>query len=429
MSALKSFIPVAKESHFPIQNIPFGVFSTSQKTSPRVGVAIGDQILDLYEIASAGLLSSVQGLGDAKAVFGQSSLNTFMSLGRPVWRATRSALQSLLAENSTLEENQELRKHALVPQATAQLHLPATIGDYTDFYSSREHATNVGIMFRGKDNALQPNWLHLPVGYHGRSSSVVVSGTDIHRPSGQRLLSKDNPNPVYGASLKLDIELEVGWFVGTGNKPGSAIDIKDAKEHIFGMVIVNDWSARDIQAWEYVPLGPFLGKNFGTTISPWIVTLDALEEFVVQGPIQLPEPLDYLKESVPSAYNIDLRVDIKPAESTHFQTISKSNMKYMYWSITQQLAHHTVGGCNMRPGDMCATGTLSGPEKDSYGSLLELNWSGANKIMLAEGVERLFLQDGDQVNLVGYADSPSGYRIGFGDCIGKILPSSSSKHT
>ncbi|KAL0080596.1 fumarylacetoacetase [Phycomyces blakesleeanus] len=390
--------------------------------SPRVGVAIGDQILDLYEVSSAGLLDNVKGLKDPKAVFGQSTLNTFMSLGRPVWRSTRSAIQELLSEKNQLKDNSQLLGRVLVPQSKSRMHLPAKIGDYTDFYSSREHATNVGIMFRGKDNALQPNWLHLPVGYHGRSSSIVVSGTDIHRPAGQRLLSKDKPVPSFAPSTRLDIELEVGWFVGTGNEPGQRIDIKNAKEHIFGMVLVNDWSARDIQAWEYVPLGPFLGKNFGTTISPWIVTLDALEEFVVQGPTQSPEPLAYLKETVPSAYDVKLEVHIKPAESTKFQTVSESNMKYMYWSITQQLAHHTVGGCNMQPGDMCATGTLSGPEPGSYGSLLEITWSGANKIPFDNGVERLFLQDGDEVNLVGYCDSASGYRIGFGNCQGKILP-------
>ncbi|KAI9010357.1 fumarylacetoacetase-like protein [Phycomyces nitens] len=418
--SLKSFVSVPKDSHFPIQNIPFGVFSTPEK-SPRVGVAIGEQILDLYEVASAGLLDGVKGLKDPKSVFGQSTLNTFMSLGRPVWRATRSTIQDLLAETSPLKQSDKINT-LFVLQSKARMHLPAKIGDYTDFYSSREHATNVGIMFRGKDNALQPNWLHLPVGYHGRSSSIVVSGTDIHRPAGQRLLSKDKPVPSFSPSARLDIELEVGWFVGTGNKPGTRIDINNAKEHIFGMVLVNDWSARDIQAWEYVPLGPFLGKNFGTTISPWIVTLDALEEFVVQGPVQTPEPLAYLKETVPCAYDVKLEVHIKPAESAKYQTVSKSNMKYMYWSITQQLAHHTVGGCNMEPGDMCATGTLSGPEPGSYGSLLEITWSGANKIKFEDGVERLFLQDGDEVNLVGYCDSASGYRIGFGDCQGKILP-------
>ncbi|KAG0168659.1 hypothetical protein DFQ28_004569 [Apophysomyces sp. BC1034] len=421
MPALESFVPVAKDSHFPIQNIPFGVFSTGDKT-PRVGVAIGDQILDLFEISKAGLLT-VPGLDQPADVFGQSSLNKFMGFGRPVWRATRAAIQELLSKDQPkLRDNAEVRSVALVDRSSARMHLPAQIGDYTDFYCSREHATNVGIMFRGKDNALQPNWLHIPVGYHGRSSSIVVSGTDIIRPAGQRIVSKDKPSPIFAPSAKLDIELEVGWFVGTGNELGKRVDIADAQDHIFGMVMVNDWSARDIQAWEYVPLGPFLGKSFGTTISPWIVTLDALEEFLVDGPAQSPEPLPYLQQKKASAYNINLEVQIKPFESDKFQKVALSNMKYMYWSITQQLAHHTVNGCNLQTGDMCATGTLSGPDQTAYGSLLELTWNGANKITFEDGVERQFLLDGDQVNLVGYCDSVAGYRIGFGDCLGKIAP-------
>ncbi|KAF7732140.1 hypothetical protein EC973_006395 [Apophysomyces ossiformis] len=435
MALLESFIPVAKDSHFPIQNIPFGVFSTNEK-SPRVGVAIGDQILDLFEVSKAGLLV-VPGLDQPADVFGQSSLNDFMRFGRPVWRATRAAIQDLLSKDqSKLRDNTELRSVALVPQSSARMHVPAKIGDYTDFYCSREHATNVGIMFRGKDNALQPNWLHIPVGYHGRASSIVISGTDIIRPAGQRIVSKDKPSPIFAPSAKLDIELEVGWFVGTGNELGKRVDIADARDHIFGMVIVNDWSARDIQAWEYVPLGPFLGKSFGTTISPWIVTLDALEEFLVDGPTQSPEPLPYLQEKKPSAYDVKLDVLIKreseygtynvlarsAAESSKFQRVALSNLKYMYWSITQQLAHHTVNGCNLQTGDMCATGTLSGPDQSSMGSLLELTWNGVNKISFEDGVERYFLQDGDEVNLVGYCESAAGYRIGFGDCRGKIAP-------
>lgn len=334
-------------------------------------------------------------------------------------------------------------------------------------------------MFRGKDNALQPNWLHIPVGYHGRASSVVVSGTDIRRPAGQKLPSKDATAPIFGPSARLDIELEVGWFVGTGNALGERIDINDAQNHIFGLVLVNDWSgkylkrtfkiksltpiiARDIQAWEYVPLGPFLGKSFGTSISPWIVTLDALEPFLINGPSQSPDPLPYLQENKPAAYDIDLQVQIKrkfdimvfydsffnlyfilAAESSNFETVSVSNLKHMYWSVTQQLAHHTVNGCNMRPGDMGATGTISGPvsinitsfitfvhrlnmaqEKGSYGSLLEITWSGKEKITFQDGVERLFLQDGDEVKITGQAgkDKKLGYHIGFGDCHGKILP-------
>ncbi|KAI9485859.1 MAG: fumarylacetoacetase [Benjaminiella poitrasii] len=346
-----------------------------------------------------------------------------MALGRPVWRATRSAIQALLSkDDSQLRDNKQLLETALVPLDTVKMHLPAKIGDYTDFYCSREHATNVGIMFRGKDNALQPNWLHIPVGYHGRASSVVVSGTDIRRPAGQKLPSKDSKQPVFGPSTRLDIELEVGWFVGSGNKLGERIELKDAQDQIFGLVLVNDWSARDIQAWEYVPLGPFLGKSFGTTISPWIVTLDALEPFLVDGPDQSsPLPLPYLQESRPSAYDINLQVQIKPAEASHFETVTVSNLKYMYWSITQQLAHHTVNGCNLRPGDMGATGTISGPEKGSYGSLLEITWSGQEKIKFQDGVERVFLEDGDEVKITGFAMKDN-YRIGFGQCAGKVLP-------
>ncbi|RCI06480.1 hypothetical protein CU098_010075 [Rhizopus stolonifer] len=425
MSAVtESFVSVSKESDFPIQNIPFGVFSTAEKDKPRVGTAIGDHALDLSEIAHAGLLDHVQGLENASDIFSESSLNKFMSLGRPVWRATRSAIQEILSkDNSKLRDDAELRKKALIPLSHVQMHLPAQIGDYTDFYCSREHATNVGIMFRGKDNALQPNWLHIPVGYHGRASSVIVSGTDIRRPAGQRLPAKDAKAPIFGPSVRLDIELEVGWFVGKGNNLGEPIDINRAQDHIFGLVLVNDWSARDIQAWEYVPLGPFLGKNFGTTISPWIVTLDALEPFLTNGPDQKePEPLPYLQENKPSAYDIRLEVQIKPAESSKFETVTVSNLKHMYWSITQQLAHHTVNGCNMRPGDMGATGTISGPEKGSYGSLLEITWSGRDKITFENGVERLFLQDGDEVKITGQA-STGEYTIGFGECNGKILPS------
>ncbi|CAO3635808.1 unnamed protein product [Cunninghamella blakesleeana] len=422
--ALSSFINVEKDSHFPIQNIPFGIFSTQEKSQPRAGIAIGNQILDLSEIAKAGLFDSVNGLVDPVSVFSEPSLNKFMEFGRPVWRETRLQIQKLLdANESRLRDDQQLREKAFVLQSEAKLHLPAQIGDYTDFYCSKEHATNVGIMFRGKDNALQPNWLHIPVGYHGRASSVVVSGTDIVRPSGQRITPANKTQPIFASCGKLDIELEVGWFVGKGNKLGERIEIADAKDHIFGMVIMNDWSARDIQAWEYVPLGPFLGKNFGTTISPWIVTMDALEPFLVDGPSQAsPEPLPYLKESQPSAYDVKLEVQLKPNVSNKFQTVATSNLKYMYWSVTQQLAHHTVNGCNMRSGDMCGTGTLSGPAENEFGSFLELSWNGTKKLTLEDGVERTFLEDGDEINLTGYCDSTEGYRIGFGDCKGKILP-------
>ncbi|KAG2188254.1 hypothetical protein INT44_001007 [Umbelopsis vinacea] len=420
---MQSFIDVQKDSHFPIQNLPFGVFSTAGKDSARVGVAIGDYIVDLSVLQSAGLLSGVSGL--PAGVFDQPSLNAFMSLGKSVWTATRRSLQELLSKDeSRLRDDADLRQRGLIAQKEATMHLPITIGDYTDFYCSKEHATNVGIMFRGKDNALQPNCrgrLHIPVGYHGRASSVVPSGTPIRRPCGQRLAGRDQP-PVFSKCLKLDYELEMGWIVGTGNQLGTPMSTAEAKDNIFGMVMLNDWSARDIQAWEYVPLGPFLGKNFGTTISNWVVTLDALEPFLVDGPSQSPTPLEYLQESSKTAYDINLEVSIKASSSAEFETITKSNIKYMYWSITQQLTHHTINGCNMRTGDLGGTGTLSGPTKESFGSLLELSWNGTQDIVLKDGTKRQFLEDGDEVNMTGYCQSSEGWRIGFGECVGKITP-------
>ncbi|RUP47899.1 hypothetical protein BC936DRAFT_145192 [Jimgerdemannia flammicorona] len=466
-----SFIQVPKNSHFPIQNLPYGIFSTVQNVglepfysletfsqplltpsppllqpSPRVGVAIGDQILDLSVLAAYNFFQ--QGLPElphALHIFSKPTLNAYMSLGKSVWSATRKFLQHLLsADVATLRDNTDLRHRAFVPQATARMHLPADIGDYTDFYCSREHATNVGVMFRGKDNALQPNWLHLPVGYHGRASSVVVSGTDIRRPAGQRLVSKENPTPMFAPSARMDFELEMAWLVGPGNELGEPVTIDKAKDHIFGMVVMNDWSARDIQNWEYVPLGPFLGKNFGTTISPWVVTLEALEPFLVNGPAQDPKPLAYLQESGPTAYDVHLEVKIKPAEAQDFHTICRSNLKYMYWSITQQLAHHTINGCNLRTGDLGGTGTLSGPvcqfspflcgldsgTDDSYGSLLELSWSGSKEISIPRStstpddvIKRKFIEDGDSILMTGWCEAPDGsYRVGFGECVGKLLP-------
>ncbi|CAG8516149.1 12287_t:CDS:2 [Funneliformis caledonium] len=433
---MKSFIQIPFDSHFPIQNLPFGIFSTQQNPTPRVGVAIGDQILDLTAITTL-FEEHVPELKDPSNVFSQSSLNSFMSLGKPLWQATRRFLQNILSNgNPKLRDNDQLRQKAFVAQQAAKMHLPAQIGDYTDFYASKEHATNVGVMFRGKDNALMPNWLvfidsfyivryinlkkkrsrvHLPVGYHGRSSSIVVSGTDIVRPCGQRLPVKDQP-PIFGPSVKLDFELEMAFFVGSGNKPGERIPIDQASQHIFGLVLMNDWSA-----WEYVPLGPFLGKNFGTTISPWVVMLDALEPFLTNGPTQDPTPLSYLEHNFPSAYDIQLEVKMKPNESDSFKTLTRSNLKYMYWSLKQQLVHHTVNGCNMRPGDLCGTGTISGRTEDSRGSLLEITWNGQNEIEFENGIKRKFIEDGDEIILTGYCKG-EGYLIGFGECTGKILP-------
>ncbi|KAG0237433.1 hypothetical protein BGW42_001009 [Actinomortierella wolfii] len=414
-----SFIEVKPDSDFSIHNIPFGVISTTENPTPRVATRIGDYAVDLSVIAQAGLID-VPGL-DAKNVFAQPSLNLFMSLGKSVWTPARLAIQKLLSKDeAALRDNQDLVKRALIPIAQVQTHLPAVIGDYTDFYASKEHATNVGIMFRGKENALMPNWTHLPVGYHGRASSVVNSGTNLHRPKGQRVLVKGEA-PQYGPSIRMDCELEMAFLVGTGNELGSSIDVNKAKDHMFGVVLMNDWSARDIQAWEYVPLGPFLGKNFGTTISSWVVTMDALEPFLVQGPVQDPKPLPYLVESGPSAYDINLEIKLKPAEGSEYSVVSRSNLKYMYWSFAQQLAHHTVNGCNMRTGDLCGSGTISGPTEDSYGSLLELTWSGAKELELAGGIKRKFLQDNDEMILLGWCEK-DGVRVGFGECHGKILP-------
>ncbi|KAJ2548167.1 hypothetical protein EV175_004927, partial [Coemansia sp. RSA 1933] len=350
-----SFVKVAPESDFSVMNLPFGVFSVDGG-SPNVGVAIGDQVLDMSALAAAGLFSDIEALD--VAVFAQSYLNDYMALGRPVWQAVRRALQDFLAN-----EDNAVRKHiaddhnkqhsVLVPMSSVRMHLPARIGDYTDFYASREHATNVGMMFRGKDNALMPNWTHLPVGYHGRASSIVVSGTPLHRPNGQRRPDLTQP-PVFGPSMRLDYELEMGFFVGPGNGLGTPLSLQQAEDTIFGVVLLNDWSARDIQAWEYVPLGPFLGKNFGTTISPWVVTMDALEPFRVPQPTQDPQPLPYLcdNSTAGSGYDIQLEVHIQPGGKGEFYPLTKSNLKHMYWSLKQQLAHHTINGCNMQPGDL-----------------------------------------------------------------------------
>ena len=414
----RSFIDVTPDSHFPIQNLPYGVFSLTSGGNPRVGVAIGEYVLDLSIIEAQGLFTDAN-LPDN--TFNQATLNPFMALGRKSWQAVRKILQTILsADNPTLRDNEELRNNALMPMADVVLHMPVEIGDYTDFYSSREHATNVGTMFRGKENALMPNWLHLPVAYHGRASSVVVSGTDIHRPHGQTK-ADDASAPAFTPSRLMDFELEMGFFVGQGNDLSEPINVNNAIDHIFGMVLVNDWSARDIQKWEYQPLGPFLAKNLGTSISPWVVTMDALEPFRTASPDQDPTPLPYLQGESNRAYDIQLDVLLQTPQMDESTTIAQSNFKYMYWTITQQLAHHTITGCNMRTGDMLASGTISGSTPDSYGSLLELTWRGSNPIQLPNGEERKFLQDGDRLTIMGYCEA-DGYRVGFGEVTGKLLP-------
>lgn len=414
-----SFIDVAPESHFPIQNLPYGVFRPDSTAVPRVGTAIGDHVLDLSVLEDAGLFHDSR-IRSARP-FSRPSLNRFMSMGREVWSTARATLSSLLhADEPTLRDDSSLRDRAFYRRSDVQTLLPAEIGDYTDFYSSREHATNVGTMFRGKENALQPNWLHLPVGYHGRASSIVVSGTDVRRPCGQLKPNEEEP-PVFGASRLLDFELEMGFFIGPGSELGEPVPIERADEHIFGLVLVNDWSARDIQKWEYVPLGPFLGKSFGTTISPWVVTLDALEPFRREGPHQDPEPLPYLRSGRSIAYDIELEVALETADGGPLQRVCRSNFRNLYWSMSQQLAHHTVNGCNIRPGDLMASGTISGSSPGSYGSLLELSWKGTKPLELDGGLSRTFLEDGDRVVMTGWAQG-DGYRVGFGEASGRVLP-------
>jgi fumarylacetoacetase len=356
-----------------------------------------------------------------RRVFASGRLNDFFALGRAAWSEVRAAVSGLLAAGTpTLRDDADLLARTLVPAADVDLVLPADIGDYTDFYSSREHATNVGTMLRGADNALMPNWLYLPVAYHGRASSVVVSGTGVRRPRGQY---RPDPTaaPVFGPTRSLDFELEVGAFVGPGNALGSPIPAARAEEHLFGLVLVNDWSARDIQAWEYQPLGPFLAKNFATSISPWVVTLEALEPFRCAGPPQDPTPLPYLQTRGDSTFDIWLEVTIRGERMAAPHRVCLSNFKYLYWSLVQQVAHHTVNGCNLRPGDLLASGTISGPTSDSWGSLLELAWRGARPVKFPDGQEWVFLQDGDRVTFTGWCQGP-GYRVGLGSVTGTILP-------
>ncbi|XP_024017841.1 fumarylacetoacetase [Morus notabilis] len=417
--ALKSFIEVHPDSHFPIQNLPYGVFRPGPGSTPRPGVAIGDYVIDLSEIASAGLFDGPI-LKNFSDCFHQPNLNKFLALGKPAWKEARSTLQKLLSSTEpTLRDNAILREKALVPLNKIELLLPIAIGDYTDFFSSMHHAKNCGTIFRGPENPIPQNWFHLPIAYHGRASSVVISGTDIIRPRGQGHPSKNSP-PYFGPSLKLDYELEMAAVVGPGNELGRPVDVNEAADHIFGLVLMNDWSARDIQAWEYVPLGPFLGKSFGTTISPWIVTLEALEPFSCDAPVQDPNPLPYLAEKKSQNYDISLEAHIKPAGAKDSSVVTRSNFKHLYWTLTQQLAHHTINGCNLRPGDLLGTGTISGPEPESYGCLLELTWNGQKPLSL-NGTGRKFLEDGDEVIITGYCKG-NGYNVGFGTCSGKIVP-------
>lgn len=415
MVATRSFVPVSPDSDFPIQNLPFGAFHDADEI--RLAVRIGDHVVDLRALAEAGLIDDAA-VADA---FVQPTLNAFMGLGRSAWRLARANLTRLLSEDEPrLRDDAPLRDRAIRPVDGVTLAMPVTIGDYTDFYSSREHATNVGIMFRGKDNALMPNWLHLPVAYHGRASSVVLSGTPVRRPSGQTK-ADDADAPSFGPCRLLDYEYEMGFFTGPATRLGEPVPVDRAADHIFGMCIVNDWSARDIQKWEYQPLGPFLAKNFATTISPWIVTLEALEPFRCAGPAQDPEPLPYLRATGEQTYDIRLEVALQTPSMDAPTPISLSNFRYLYWSMVQQLAHHTVTGCPLNPGDLMASGTISGPTKASRGSMLELCWRGTEPIELPGGETRKFLQDGDTLVMRAWCEG-DGYRIGFGECRGTIEP-------
>ncbi len=420
---LKSFIPVDETSHFPIQNLPYGVFRPNSRTSPRVGVAIGDFVLDLSVLEKRGFFSDTILAEREHHVFDKPYLNDFMKLGKRAWKEARLLISEILrADEPKLRDDKELRKKVFYPRPSVEMLVPVFTVDFTDFYSSKYHAFNVGTMFRGPENALQPNWVHLPVAYHGRASSIIVSGINIHRPKGQ-VKPLDQEQPFLSPTNALDFELEMGLYVGVGNEMGKPIPIENAMDHVFGMVLVNDWSARDIQRWEYVPLGPFLGKSFATSISPWVVTLDALEPFRVEGPRQEPEPLPYLKIKGNWSYDIHLEAAIQTERMERPHVITKSNFKYLYWNICQQVAHHTINGCNLQTGDLLASGTISGPTPDSLGCLLEITKNGKEPLNLPGGENRTYLQDGDTMILTGWAQG-EGYRVGFGEVRTKILPPS-----
>ncbi len=412
---LRSWVSVSENSDFPIQNLPFGIFKTD-RLSARVGVAIGDQILDLQALSILGYLNNT---GFSADDFAQCRLNKMMKHGKLDIRILRNRISDLLnIENHELQGISGHVEQVLVPQKDATMLLPVEIGDYTDFYSSIEHATNVGSMFR-PDNPLLPNWKHIPVGYHGRASSIVVSGTPIRRPKGQTLPNENEP-PVFGPSKLLDFELEMAFVTFDGKPLGETISTGEAEDYIFGVCIFNDWSARDIQKWEYVPLGPFLSKNFASSMSPWIVTLDALDPFRCSGPQQDPKVLPYLQFEGNRNFDVNLEVSIQP-ENRPEMVVCESNMKYLYWNMAQQLAHHAVNGCNIRCGDVMASGTISGPDKENFGSMLEITWRGTQPIDFGDGVVRKFILDGDTVKMRAHAEK-HGVRIGFGEVSGQIIP-------
>ena len=413
---MKSFINYPQNSDFSIHNIPFGV-AVFNREYIACCTRIGDLVIDLATLFDYGFFDEIEGLNEN--VFEAYTINEFIELGKPVTNAVRLKIQELLLEGSSLSHDEKTIEECFYDLDKVQMMMPLHVQNYTDFYSSIEHATNVGKMFRDPANALLPNWKHLPVGYHGRASSIVVSGINFHRPKGQ-MKPADAEKPIFGASKQLDFELEMAFVLNKNTEIGESISTQEAEDAIFGMVIFNDWSARDIQSWEYVPLGPFLGKNFCSSISPWVVTLEALEPFRTVSPKQEPEVLDYLKFEGDKNFDINLEVYLQP-ENGEENLICKSNYKYMYWNMTQQLAHHTINGCNVEVGDLYASGTISGSEPNSFGSMLELTWRGQNPLKLSDGSERKFIEDHDTIIMRGFSEK-NGIRVGFGEVRGKVLP-------
>ena len=414
---LRSFIDIVPDSHFPLENLPFGIFKPRDGNA-RVGVALGEYVVDLSVLEEKGLFRSAQD----RQVFAQDSLNAFLALGRPAWKAAREVLQTLLAADTpTLRDDPKLRERVFHRQSEVTMQLPARIGDYTDFYSSYHHAHNVGTMLRGPENALMPNWKWLPVAYHGRASSIVVSGTQVRRPHGQ-IKPPDAAAPAFGPTKSFDYELEMAFLIGPGNELGEPVPIDRAVDHIFGFVLMNDWSARDVQAWEYQPLGPFLAKNFCTSISPWVVTLEALEQFRKPLSQQDPQPLPYLRLENDFTFDIELEAGLQTEKMKEREVITRTNFQNLYWSVSQQLAHHTVNGCNLQPGDLLASGTISGATEESRGCMLELTWRGASPRKLPNGEERKWLEDGDTLTISGSCKG-DGYRVGFGEVSGQIIKS------
>ena len=415
MSVQKSWVGGANapDCGFPLQNLPYGVFSRAGE-APRCGVAIGDYVADLAALEHAGLVEP--------SGFDAPALNPFMARGQAAWAALRARLTALFAEagDPALRDNAALRAQVLVALPEAQLHLPFTVAGYTDFYAGKHHAENVGTMFRGPENALPVNWLSIPIGYNGRASSVVVSGTPVRRPLGQ-IKPPDSELPIFSPTQRLDIELEFGAVLGQGTELGTPLTVAEADELIFGYVLLNDWSARDIQAWEYQPLGPFQAKVFATSISPWVVTKAALAPFRTSTPERTRPLLPYLQEPGPMLYDIELEVRMHGAGQAAGTVISRTNVRELYYSAAQQLTHHAIGGCRMQVGDLLGSGTISGPGTQNRGSLLEITWGGKEPLTLTGGIERRFIEDGDTLTLAGWAQG-DGYRIGFGDCTGTILP-------